>query len=263
LASIILELGGAGKVVKIKAIITAAGYASRLWPLTKDVPKPLLDVKGKPIVEHIISRICDIPDVDEIFIVTNAKFLPSFEDWLVGAKANIPVPVKLVCDGTTSNDDRLGQVGDIHFVLEKEKVDDDVLVVAGDNLFNFTLLPAFEVFQKTQRILNPLWESKSYRAARESGSVVLNEETGEFDEFLEKSPNPNSTLISLGIYFFPRHKINLIRQYIEGKNSPDKMGFFLMWLMQQEKVLGHVYNEKWFDIGWIEALETARKEFSP
>ena len=258
----------------MKAIVTAAGYASRLWPLTKDIPKPLIEVKGKPIVEHIVNKVAEIPDVDEIFIVTNAKFYPLFEQWLIEAKAvavavavggaSAPsVPVKLVNDGTTSNDDRLGQVGDIHLVLEQENVDDDLLVVAGDNLFNFSLLQSYETFLQRQLILNPLYESKSYRAARESGSVVIDEETGEFIEFMEKAQTPKSTLISLGIYFFPQQKLQLIKKYIDEKNNPDKMGFFLMWLMQQEKVIGHVYTEKWFDVGWIEALETARKEFTP
>lgn len=247
----------------MKAIVTAAGYASRLWPLTKDIPKPLLEVKGKPIVEHIVARISEIPDIDEIFIITNAKFFPRFEDWLVEARARFQLPVKLVNDGTVSNDDRLGQVGDINFVLEKEKVDDDLVVVAGDNLFNFSLLPACNAFSQQQRILNPLYESKSYKAARESGSVVVDEETSEFVEFLEKSPTPKSTLISLGIYFFPRQKLQLIKKYIAEKNNPDKMGYFIMWLMQREPVMGHIYTEKWFDIGWIEALESARKEFEP
>ncbi len=246
-----------------KAIITAAGYASRLWPLTRDIPKPLLEVKGRPIVEHIAAKIAELPDVDEIFVVTNAKFYPKFEEWLVEARASFRLPVKLLNDGTVSNDDRLGQVGDIHFAIEKEGIDDDLIVVAGDNLFNFSLLPAYEVFLRQQRILNPLYESKSYKAARESGSVVIDEATSEFVEFLEKSPTPKSTLISLGIYFFPRQKLQLIKKYIAEKNNPDKMGYFIMWLMQQEKVVGHVYTEKWFDIGWIEALETARKEFEP
>jgi glucose-1-phosphate thymidylyltransferase len=223
----------------------------------------LLEVKGKPIVEHIIARISDIPEVDEIFIVTNAKFFPVFDAWLSSAKSRISLPVKLLNDGTSSNDDRLGQVGDIDLVLKTFDFDDDMIVVAGDNLFNFSLLPAFNVFKKQQHILNPLYESKSYKAARESGSVVIDDSTNEFVEFMEKSPSPKSTLISLGIYFFPRQKVSLIHKYIKEKNSPDKMGFFLVWLLQQEKILGHVYLEKWFDIGWIEALETARKEFSP
>ncbi len=250
-------------MICMKAIITAAGYASRLWPLTKDIPKPLLEVRDKPIVGHIVARIAEIPDVDEIFIVTNAKFYSRFEEWLVEARTSLQLPIKLVNDGTVSNDDRLGQVGDIHLVIEKEGIDDDLLVVAGDNLFNFSLLPAFREFSRQQRILNPLYESKSYKAARESGSVVIDEETNEFVEFMEKAPIPKSTLISLGIYFFPRQKLQLIDKYVAEKNNPDKMGYFIMWLMQHEPVMGHVYMEKWFDIGWIEALETARKEFEP
>lgn len=243
----------------MKAIITCAGYASRLWPLTKETPKPLLEVKGKPIVEHIISKVLEIPHVDGIYIVTNAKFYGNFSGWM--DKKSFAVPVKILNDGTVSNDDRLGQVGDIKFVIDAEKIDDDVLVVAGDNLFNFSLLPVFETFRKGSSIVNPLWESKSYRAARESGSVVLDDSGCSFAEFMEKSPAPKSTLISLGIYFFPRSKISIISQYVEEKNNADKMGYFLTWLMQHEKVYGHVYLEKWFDIGWIEALEQARKEF--
>ncbi len=243
----------------MKAVITCAGYASRLWPLTKETPKPLLEVKGRPLVEHIIGRIAEIPDIDGIYIVTNSKFYSNFAKWLEGK--SFGVSVKILDDGTSSNDDRLGQVGDIKFVIDSEGLDDDILVVAGDNLFNFSLLPAFETFRKGSCIINPLWESKSYKAARESGSVVIDDSDCSFAEFMEKSPAPKSTLISLGIYFFPKRRINFIGKYVDEKNNADKMGYFLAWLMQREKVYGHVYFEKWFDIGWIEALEQARKEF--
>jgi len=242
----------------MKAVITCAGYASRLWPLTKDTPKPLLEVKDKPIVDHIIARVTEIPEVDGIYIVTNEKFYSNFEKWLQGK--SFKVPVKVLNDRTTNNDDRLGQVGDIQFVIEKENIVDDMLVVAGDNLFNFSLVPAFETFKAGSNILNPLWESKSYKAARESGSVVLSEDSS-FADFMEKAPSPKSTLLSLGIYLFPKQKLGLIKQYIDEKNNADKMGYFLTWLMQHEKVFGHVYFERWFDIGWIEALEEARQKF--
>ncbi len=243
----------------MKAVITCAGYASRLWPLTKETPKPLLEVKGKPIIEHIIGRIKEVPGVDCIYVVTNSKFYANFAKWIEGK--SFGVPVKILDDGTSSNEDRLGQVGDIKFVIDGENVDDDVLVVSGDNLFNFSLLPAFETFRSGSCIINPLWESKSYKAARESGSVVLDESDNSFAEFMEKSPAPKSTMISLGIYFFPKSRLNFISRYVSEGNNADKMGYFLEWLMKQEKVRGHVYFEKWFDIGWIEALEQARKEF--
>ena len=153
----------------------------------------------------------------------------------------------MLTDSTTSNDDRLGQVGDIQFVIEKEKIDDNILIVAGDNLFNFSLLPAFKAFKNNSHIINPLWESKSYKAACESGSVVLNETDNTFQEFSEKSLNPKSTLLSLGIYFFPKSKLSLVKRYIDEKNNADKMGYFMSWLMQNEKIYGHVYFDKWFD----------------
>jgi len=242
----------------MKAILTCAGYASRLWPLTKETPKPLLEVQNKAIVEHIIDKVNEIPDVDAIYIITNQKFHKNFQEWL--QTKSFSIPVKVINDGTTSNADRLGQVGDIQFVINNEKIDDDVIVVAGDNLFNFSLLPAFEKFKSGSSIINPLWESKSYKAARESGSVVLNDDHS-FSEFMEKSPTPKSTLLSLGIYLFPKNKLSLIKKYLDEKNNADKMGFFLGWLMDHEPIHGHVYFKRWFDIGWIEALEEARQSF--
>ena len=240
-------------------VITCAGYASRLWPLTKHTPKPLLEVKGKPILEHIINKTLELPDVEGIFIVTNDKFYGKFSEWL--GQKRFPVPVKLINDGTTSNDDRLGQVGDINFVIESCNLSGDLVVLAGDNLFNFSLLPTYVLLRKTGQVVNPLWESKSHTDARESGSVVLSDD-GSFAEFMEKSPAPKSTLISLGIYFFPAQKTSLIKRYIDEKNNPDKMGHFITWLMKHESVFGHVYLETWFDIGRIESLEQARKAFA-
>ena len=243
----------------MKAILTCAGYASRLWPLTKETPKPLLKVKDRPIIEHIIDKVLEIPDVDSIYIVTNDKFAKNFEDW--AKTASFSVPVRILNDGTTNNDDRLGQVGDIKFVLESEQIDDDIIVVAGDNLFNFSLLDAYRYFRQHGIILNPLWESKSYKAARESGSVVLNSSDNSFLEFMEKAISPKSTLLSLGIYFFPSSKLGMIEKYVAEGNNADKMGYFMTWLMQHETIYGHIYFDKWFDIGWIESLEEARQSF--
>ncbi len=244
----------------MKAIITCAGYASRLWPLTKDTPKPLLDVKDRPIVEHIIDKVLELPSVDAVYIITNDKFYPHFVAWLKGK--HFRTPVMVLNDGTTNNDNRLGQVGDIQFVIKHEKINDDIVIVAGDNLFNFSLLDAYSTFRQTGNVINPLWESKSYKAAKESGSVVLNDDFS-FAEFMEKAPSPKSTLLSLGIYFFPADKLSLIAKYIDEGNNADKMGYFMTWLMEHERVYGHVYFDKWFDIGWIESLEEARQKFEP
>ncbi len=246
----------------MKVIIPAAGYATRLYPLTTDFPKALVAVREKPILEHIINKICQLPSVDGIFIVTNAKFYKCFTDWFAGFENKAGIPLKILNDGTTSNENRLGQIGDIQFVIDNEKIDDELLVIAGDNLFNFSLLPAFNFFREKKTVVNALWDSKSMEVAREQGIAVIDKKN-KFVLFQEKDPNPKSTLTSLGIYFFPREQVKLLRQYIGKGNNPDKMGYFMIWLVQNNIVFGYTYYEKWFDIGWHSALEKAKKEFVP
>lgn len=237
----------------MKAIIPAAGYATRLYPLTKDFPKALLKVKGKPIVDYVVEKLNEL-GITEIFLVTNSKYFPHFKKW--AAKHN----VRLVDDKTSSNETRLGQIGDILYAINKENIDDDVVVVAGDNLFDFSLMEAHNLFKKSKVVVNPLFDCGDFNTAKQLGTVVIDDK-GKFIEFLEKAPQPKTTLASSGIYFLPREKINLMRQYIAEGNNPDKMGYFLVWLMNKEPIFGHVYKGKWFDIGMKEVLDKARDEF--
>jgi len=246
----------------MKVIIPAAGYATRLYPLTKNKPKALLKVKGRPIIEHIIQRICELPDAQEIFIVTNARFNSNFSRWLKRFASKSRLPIKVLDDGTTDNGSRLGQVGDIQFVIEKEKIRGDLLVVAGDNIFNFSLVPCARFFRKKNTIVNALWDSKSLDVAKQQGIGVV-DETGKFVDFQEKSPEPKSTLTSLGIYFFPASEVRLLKRFIGEGNNADKMGYFMIWLIKNSAVYGYIYHEKWFDIGWPEALHRAEQEFAP
>lgn len=241
----------------MKAIIPVAGYAIRLYPLTKDKPKALLKVSGKPILEHIIKKIEEIT-IDKIFIVTNDKFFPNFNEW--SKKFSCSIPVKILNDYTTSNKNRLGQIGDITFALEKEKIDDDLLVIAGDNLFKFSLLDSYNLFKNKKTCVNALYDAKSLKVAREQGVVII-DKNNKFVNFQEKPEKPESTLTSLGIYFFPKEKVKLFYDYKKAGNDLDKMGYFMQWLIKKENVFGHIYKEKWFDVGIIKSLEQARKEF--
>ena len=247
------------EVIKIKAIIPAAGYATRLYPLTKDTPKALLEVKGKPILEHIIKRVLEL-DVKEIYIVTNARFYKNFAEWKNGFSCK--VPVKLVNDGTLTNEARLGQIGDIMLVMEKANINEDLLVVAGDNLFNFSLKPLYELFRKKRNNMNALHDVKSIEVARQLGTATI-DKNSKITDFKEKAPNPDSTLASTGIYLIPKEKLKLFSEYIDDGNPPDKMGYFMAWLMKHYELYGFVYKEKWFDIGWLEALKQTEKEFTP
>jgi len=243
----------------MKAIIPAAGYATRLWPLTKETPKPLIPIHGKPIIEHTVAKILEIKEVDHIYVVTNQKFYTSFLEWR--NTFSIPIPLKILNDHTTSNENRMGQIGDIQFVIAQENLaNDDLLIVAGDNLFNFSLIEANSSFKKHKAILNPLYDAKSVKVAQEQGSVVI-DENNKFIEFMEKAPEPKSTMISQGVYFIPKEKVKYFSEYLREGNNADKMGYFLIWLLKKEPIYGHVYDKKWFDIGWKESLDTAKKEY--
>jgi len=246
---------------KMQVIIPVAGYATRLFPLTKDKPKALLEVKQKPILEHIVRRIEALPDVTGIFIVSNAKFFPSFREWAEGFSGR--VPIKVLNDGTRSNEDRLGQVGDIELAIEKFSIGQDLLIIAGDNLFNFGLLPLYNFFREKREIVNALYDIGSIEAAKELGVMSIDPVSKLVVSFEEKPPKPKSTNVSLGIYFFPREKLHEISDFLKRGGKPDKIGYLMAELTEKKQLYGFVYREKWFDIGVLPALEKARKEFVP
>jgi len=245
----------------MQVIIPVAGYATRLFPLTKDKPKALLEVKGKPILEHILMRVEALPGITGVFVVSNAKFFPYFEEFAGNYEGKLPL--KVLNDGTESNEDRLGQIGDIQLAINEFGIDDDVLIIAGDNLFNFSLEPVYGFFMEKGAIVNALYDIKDKRLASELGVMAIDDETGLVTSFEEKPPKPKSTKVSLGIYFFPRESVGAIKSFLDSGGKPDKIGYLMTDLARKKRLYGFVYEEAWFDIGVMEALEKARKEFQP
>jgi glucose-1-phosphate thymidylyltransferase len=244
----------------MKAIIPAAGYATRLYPLTKDFPKALLDIQGQPILTHLIKKIEGMEHVDEACIVSNGKFHHHFLEWQ--DRHHFRLRITLLNDGTKSNDDRIGQIGDIQLAIDRQEINDDILVIAGDNLFNFSLLPVLDFFLQKQQVVNALYDVGSVDIASQLGTVTL-DSSQKITSFKEKEPQPRTTLASLGIYLIPNEKVSLLKAYLDGGNPPDKMGFFMQWMITHHEVYGYIYKEKWFDIGWKDSLEEARREFTP
>lgn len=240
------------------AIILAAGYATRLYPLTKDKPKPLLHVARKPIVEHIIRKIEEIKDINKIYIVTNDKFEGHFNDWLRSFDAKSPI--EIINDGTKSNEDRLGAIGDVHFAITSKNIDNELIVVAGDNLFELSLNDVSNFFRKKKSNVIVLHDVKDIELAKHYGIVETDNENL-VTHFEEKPQNPRSTLASTGIYLFPKKTIELIKKYIEQGNNPDKTGSFIEWLHKRESVHSFVTDKKWYDIGSFEQLEKADKHY--
>ena len=239
------------------AIILAAGYATRLYPLTENTPKPLLDVAGKPLIEHIIKKLEQINDISKIYIVTNDKFEQHFTKWL--GNFDSLKPIEIINDRTKSNEERLGALGDIHHVINIKNLSDELIVVAGDNLFEMPLSEAANFFKKKKSSVIVLHDIKDFQLAKHYGIVEI--ENGIVADFEEKPLNPKSTLASTGIYLFPKNTIGLIKKYIAQGNNPDKTGTFIEWLHKRERVYSFVTDKKWYDIGSLEQLEKANKYY--
>jgi len=222
----------------MRALILAAGYATRLRPLTESIPKQLLPVGGRPMVDWILDKIRET-DVDEIHLVTNHRFAPDFERWA-------PADVVVHDDGTLSNDDRLGAIGDIQFV----GIDDDVLVIAGDNLFEYSL-----------RDYVDFWRSKGDNAsvlavhdvgdrelAKQYGIVDVDEE-GRIVSFVEKPSDPPTTLSATATYLYAREHARLVDTYLAEGNPRDAPGNLVAWLHKREPVYAYRFEGGWWDIG--------------
>ena len=232
----------------MKALVLAAGYATRLRPLTDTWAKELLPVGGRPIVDRILDGISRVPEIDEVHLVTNSRKAPAFHEWARGRD------VVIHDDGTSSNDDRLGAIGDMLFVVEGARIDDDLLVIAGDNLFEFGLAD-FVAFWRTKGTASAVAvrDVGSLELASHYGVVDL-EPDGRIHSFIEKPADPPSTLAATATYLFHREHTRLIRPYLEGEHGSDQPGRFVGWLQHREPVYGWVFSETWYDIGNHEQL---------
>jgi glucose-1-phosphate thymidylyltransferase len=245
----------------MKCVVLGAGYAVRLYPLTKDKPKPLLPVGGRPLLERILDRVLEVPELDQVYIVTNHRFVSHFYYWLRDYQGRMPrpVPIEIFDDMTLSNEDRLGAIGDLDFVVRNGKIDDDLLVVAGDNLLMFDVRE-FVKFGRSKGCAIAVKDVKTRPLARLYGVVSLDSQ-GRVVEFEEKPPEPSSTLISIGLYYFGREYVPLIRTYLEEGHNKDQPGNYVQWLQERVPTFGYAIKGQWFDIGNIEQYNQANEAF--
>lgn len=245
--------------MNLKAIILAAGYATRLHPLTKNKSKCLIEVKGKSMAQHIIDKLQGITGLDWIFIVTNKKFNVDFELYASEAKSKIPISV--INDQTESNDDRLGAIGDIVYAIEEAGIDDDILVVAGDNLFEFSLkkFALFAQGKKASCVAARKFASKGEIAGK--FGVLEIDTDSRIVGFEEKPDNPKTKIGATACYFFTKEDCSEILDYARKKLPLDNSGEFIKYLSAKKPVYAFIFREKWYDIGCFEDLGKAREEF--
>lgn len=246
----------------MKVILPSAGYATRLYPLTQNMPKALLEIGGRPIIEHILEKINKIPDVSEIIIVANEKFYGRFVQWR--AALSTSAQLTIINDFTKSNDERLGAVRDILLAVEQKPFRDDVLVINSDNFFSFSLTTIADLFKFLRKTVIGLFTVGELSMAKQLGTVKV-DEYGRIIFFKEKNQKAESCLCSVGIYFFPKEVIELLHTYLEKGNSPEGIGNFIEWLSKRVDVYGHEFNNRndyWFDIGTPESYALAIKYLS-
>ena len=245
----------------MKALILAAGYGTRLYPLTKDTAKPLLTIGGQPIVNYIIEKLERIGTLNEIYVVTNEKFSADFKAWSKSKRFEKKICV--VSDRTKDNQTRLGAIKDIHFILQHEKIKDDLLVIGGDNLFDEELYDFLAFVLKHKKAVNlGLYDIEDKAQATKYGVVKIDAKSRVVD-FKEKPPLPFSTLIAMCLYYFPKPKLGLISEYLSGKqDKTDATGNFIHWLHRKEQVFGFVFGGRWFDVGHADSFHEAQRHFT-
>jgi glucose-1-phosphate thymidylyltransferase len=245
----------------MKILILAAGYATRLYPLTLTKPKPLLDVAGKPMIEHVLDNIEPIPGIDRVYVVTNAKFAGAFQEWADHYRATkSKLNFSIINDNSTDDSNKLGAIGDLHLVLQRENVDDDLIVVAGDNLFSQSV----EEFGKFCRNKNApvlaVYDVGNLEEIQKYNAITM-DQSGRITFFEEKPKQPQSTVTGIALYFYPRATLPLIRQYIAEGNNPDQPGRLVQWLYPRTPFYTWRVPGLWFDIGSKETLEEANRIF--
>ena len=238
----------------------AGGYATRLYPLTKKYPKPLLEVRGRPIIDYIIEKLELVGGINEIYIVTNNKFIADFRKWAKTVKS--PKKITLIDDLTRNNRDRLGAIGDINFVIKKKKVKEDLLVIGGDNLFSGSLQKFLDASKKNVVSASiGLYRLKRRKDASRYGVVKLDKSKKVID-FQEKPKHPQSNLVAMCLYYLSKNYLYLVNAYMQDKKiKADATGSYIVWLKDRAQVYGHVFNGSWFDIGDYKYLNEAREIF--
>ena len=239
----------------MKCIILAAGYATRLYPLTQNFPKPLLEVKGRPILDWIIEDVKD--DIEAFYVISNHKFAPCFQEWALQHTE----PVTVIDDGTVSNETRLGAVKDIQFALDHYDIQGDVFVMAGDNLLNFSLRP-FIAFSREKGTSCVMCHEEHALAALQKTAVITVDSDSMITSYEEKPVEPKGELAVPPFYIYREQDVARIPEALQAGCGYDAPGSFAAWLSHQTKMHAYRMPGRRYDIGDINSYNAVRENYA-
>ena len=242
----------------MKGLILAAGYATRLYPLTKNTPKPLLEVAGKTILDYIVEKMDKVEEIDEIIIVTNDKFTSNFEEWTKDVSYSKKITV--VNDKTDTNDNRLGAIGDIQYVIEQLDLEDDLMIVAGDNIFDFELVDFATYFKQVDTDCITFYQEENEEQLKRAGIVELDNDSKVLS-FEEKPESPKSNFAVPAFYLYKKDTLPKFKEYLAEGYNPDAPGHFIPFLISQKTVHAFQFEGKRYDIGTVESYERVQEIF--
>lgn len=240
----------------MKCLILAAGYATRLYPLTENFPKPLLEVKGKTILDWLVDDVDTLGEVDEYVVISNHKYAHHFEAWAKSKEQRITV----VDDGTVSNENRLGAVKDIQYAIDTLCIDDDMLVIAGDNVLDFSLTKFIEYAKKKQTSCIMRYYEPDFQRLLKCGVVTI-DENDRILNMTEKSPTPATHWCCPPFYYYTKEDARLVSVGIANGCGTDAPGSYMAWLSEQVTVHAMQMPGRRFDIGDVASYEKVKREY--
>ncbi len=237
----------------VKALLLAGGYATRLMPLSRDTPKPLLTIKGRAAMDYVLDSLKGI-QIDGVFVLTNRRFAESFESWRKERRIN----VEFLVEDSSAESEKPGAIAAILNAI-RALGDDDYIVIAGDNVFTMSLGDMYRYFKSRDAPVVGIYDVRETKLAT-MYSTVETDEKGRIVKMLEKPKHPEGTLIVTCIYILPKGIGEMLQQYLASGGHKDSPGYFVEWLSKRTVVYGYPVTGKWFDVGTTEALERAQKE---
>ncbi|MCU4741901.1 NDP-sugar synthase [Halobacteria archaeon AArc-m2/3/4] len=232
----------------MKAVVLAGGYATRMWPITKHRPKMFLPIGESTVIDHIFAELEADDRIDEVFVSTNERFAPDFDAHLAESEFEKPT---LSIEETSEEEDKFGVVGALAQLVDRENVDDDLLVIAGDNLISFDISDFVDYFDQKEAPTLAAYDVGSREKAKSYGLVSL--EGDQVVDFQEKPDDPKSTLVSIACYAFPQDSLDLLSTYLTDGNNPDEPGWFVQWLQNRQPTYAYTFEGAWYDIGTPES----------